>query len=364
MTDAEGLDVLVVGAGPAGSRAAEAAARAGASVLMVDKRDEVGLPVQCAEFLPRRVAMDLGLPEVSIAQDVEGTLTHIGGEVASTRRNPGCIVRRDVVDRVLASRAVEAGAELWTSTMVTGARVDGEGATVKLSWKGREGGSVVRAGLIVGADGPRSTIGAVVSSLNTSMVVAHQVTVELAEPSSDTEVYLDPAFPGGYGWLFPKGDVANVGVGVDIAMGGSSKEGLDRLLGLLGDRLGKVVGSTGGFVPVGGRLPTVHDRVLLAGDAAGHTHPITGGGIHQAVEAGRLAGEAAAAFVAGDEAAPTRYAEAFEDLFSVTLDRANARRTELLEGWEDARDDHEAFDRLMRRTWIGFPEYYKGGGGD
>ncbi|MCK4298405.1 MAG: FAD-dependent oxidoreductase, partial [Planctomycetes bacterium] len=61
-------DVLVVGAGPAGSSAAQAAAEGGARVLIVERRPVVGVPVQCAEFLSRRVAMDLRLPKAAIAQ--------------------------------------------------------------------------------------------------------------------------------------------------------------------------------------------------------------------------------------------------------------------------------------------------------
>jgi flavin-dependent dehydrogenase len=99
--------------------------------------------------------------------------------------------------------------------------------------------------------------------------------------------------------------------------------------------------------------------VLLAGDAAGHTHPITGGGIHQAVEAGRMAGRSAAAYLDGDREALEGYYREFASLFGLQLDRATRRRHELEEGWASSDGDPDAFQDLMRRGWIGFPEYYK-----
>ena len=64
----ESVDVLVVGAGPAGSCAARAAAQGGARVLLVEKRRQVGLPVQCAEFVPRQLGQQVPIPERCIAQ--------------------------------------------------------------------------------------------------------------------------------------------------------------------------------------------------------------------------------------------------------------------------------------------------------
>ena len=176
---------------------------------------------------------------------------------------------------------------------------------------------------------------------------------------ADTEVYLDPVFAGGYAWLFPKGEMANVGVGVDVSLSASPMQAMAYLLELLGDRVGAPVRSTGGLIPVGGPLPMRLGRALLAGDAAGHTHPITGGGIHQALEAGRLAGEAAAAFVSGEECALEMYEPAFRSLFDLHLGRALARRRELVSSWPGASSDREAFAAMVRRGWIGFKGYYR-----
>lgn len=362
MPDAEEWDVLVVGAGPAGSAAGLAAASTGASVLVVDRRETIGSPVQCAEFLPRQVVLDLKFPSEAIAQDVESTRTFLMGEEASVRRNPGCILNRDVADAAMAERASSVGAEIWTQARVIGIEMRSDDS-YSVSVNRPDGATVQHASVVIGADGPRSTVGASLGIVNHRMVVAHQVTARLSEPLDDTEVYLDPAFAGGYAWLFPKGDVANVGVGVDVSLGTSPMVAMSSFMGALGDRVGKPVRSTGGLIPVGGMLPMMMGRVLLAGDAAGHTHPITGGGIHQAMVAGRLAGEAAAAFVAGDEMALEAYEPAFRDLFGLHLGRALERRRELLDDWPRAIGDADRFARMARRGWIGFKEFYWDGGG-
>ncbi len=362
MADQEDWDVVVVGGGPAGSSAARTAAETGARVLVVDRRKTIGSPVQCAEYLAKPVVMGLRLPPEAIAQDIELTRTFLAGEESSVRRAPGCILNRDVADLILWRRAADAGADARTSTRVASVQVDASGAyRVMMVRDGHKERATTQ--VLIGADGPRSTVGAALGISNQKMVVANQVTVPLSEPSSDTEVYLDPAFPGGYAWLFPKGDMANLGVGVDVDLGASPMGALTQFLSMLGDRVGKAERSTGGLIPVGGPLPMRLGRMLLAGDSAGLTHPITGGGIHQALEAGKLAGEAAGAFVAGDTEALDRYQPSFTALFGRHLGRAVERREEMVTRWSTIADDPEAFDTLARRTWIGFKEYYNEAGG-
>ena len=355
-------DVVVVGAGPAGSTAAAAAARAGADVLLVERRERVGTPVQCAEFLTRRALLDQRLPRSVVAQDVERTVTYVLGERASVRRNPGCIIHRDLFDSILAERAMDVGVRLMTATSAEGPlERDGTSGVVHIRLAGRDPGATdtrCAARVVVGADGPTSIVGASIGRRNTRTLTGSQRTLELSEGSTDTEVYLDPMYVGGYAWLFPKGDVANVGVGVDLRAGGDPRAALERFIVSLGDRVGAPVGSTGGLIPVGGPLDPVDGNVVLVGDAAGHTHPITGGGIHQAVESGRMAGEAAARYVSGDKQALAAYRESFDSLFALPLSRALARRGELAGGWSKVVDDPEGFRALMGRTWIGFNEYY------
>jgi geranylgeranyl reductase family protein len=359
----EEWDVLVVGAGPAGCRAAELAAESGARVLLVDRRENIGVPVQCAEFLHRRVVRALEVPSIAVAQEVEGMVTHLFGGGKAITRAPGCMLHRDRFDAFLAERAVKAGAELRTSTLaaepVMGAS-RGQGPVGAVLEDGRTGERVkVRARVIIGADGPMSIVGSWVGQENEEILVAHQRTVKLRGRMTFTEVYLHPDYQGGYGWLFPKGKVANVGVGVERSLGGSPGSALRDLITALGDRIGPMVSKTAGHIPVGGPLKTVVGRVLLVGDAGGFTHPITGGGIHQAVETGAMAGEAAARFISGDNGALRGYAREWDVLFGRSLAHAAKRRRAMVLTWRKASDDQEAFAALMRKSWIAFREYHK-----
>jgi flavin-dependent dehydrogenase len=161
--------------------------------------------------------------------------------------------------------------------------------------------------------------------------------------------------------MFPKGDVANLGAGVDPAYKRRLKDIVARLHALLieGGQVGsRILGLTGGLIPVGGMLKPSgalgHTLVLLAGDAAGLTNPVTGAGIAAAVHSGRLAGQAAAAWAAGDPAAGDAYEEELDDVFKAALDRAVRRRRELAA----AAAGRPPGKAALRRGWIAYPEYW------
>jgi len=345
----EQVDVLVVGAGPAGSSAARAAAVGGAQVLIVERRQRVGVPVQCAEYVPAQVARYAPLPERCIGQRTGTLLTHLpDGETVETPAG-GYVIDRAAFDRALAVAAYRAGARIWTQARAL--ERTASGVLV------RRGGEVieVRCCVLIGADGPHSTVGRWAGQGNASYIDARQVEVVLSAPRPSTEVYFDPLYRGGYGWLFPKGDTANVGVGVSRAMGGDPRAALAHLLDRLGLAEGAIVGRTGGRVPTGGEVGAlVAGDVLLAGDAAGQTHPVTGAGVASAVIGGTLAGEAAAGAVkAGD----LSLLHSYEDEWSVMrgpLRHALARRQYLDQHWSD---DPVRLSALLRETWIAFKAY-------
>ena len=136
--------------------------------------------------------------------------------------------------------------------------------------------------------------------------------VPLLRPHDATDIFLHADYVGGYGWLFPKGPTANLGIGTAP----EARPLLKPLLAALHRRLvaeGRVglrrSCLIGGAIPVGGRLAAcaaIGDMpVLLAGDAAGLTNPVTGAGIAAAVLSGKLAGQAAAGWLSGGRARST-----------------------------------------------------------
>lgn len=350
-----GVDVLVVGLGPAGARAAWAAARAGRSVLAVDRRKEAGVPVQCAEFVPALLGQEFEALDAVTRQRIQAMVTFVESETPDTKDDfPGRMIDRAQFDARLVEAARAAGAECRLGVALEHLASDG---TAMLA-----NGTTVRPHLLVGADGPRSLVGRAIGCVNRDLVETRQVTVPLLKPHPATDIFLAADIPGGYAWLFPKDSVANLGVGVAPKARRRLKPLLDRLHRALVEegRVGpEVLGHTGGPIPVGGMLEAKGMLgpvpVLLAGDAAGLTNPVTGAGIASAVISGTLAGETAAAWLGGDVDALGAYMDELDALFRSALTRALIRRRELLERY---RTGCEPTPADLRRGWIAYDAYW------
>ena len=355
MTDVT-VDVLCAGLGPAGARAAAAAARRGLRVLAVDRKREPGLPVQCAEFVPaligsqRRRARALG----AAVDPRDGDLRRNRNAGPDRSLSPARCSIAPLSMRALVDEAIEAGATCRFATTLRAVDRDG---SVELS-----DGTRMRARVLIGADGPRSVVGRAIGSVNRHLVETRQITVPLRQPHDATDIFLSAATPGGYAWLFPKGEVANVGAGVDPAHKGALKAIVDDLhLSLVAaGRVGReILMRTGGAIPVGGMLkPTGtlgSTEVLLAGDAAGLANPVTGAGITAAVHSGALAGEAAAEAVGGNPDALADYEDELDALFGAALARALRRREELADAMQS---DALPQPAALRRGWVAYPEYW------
>ena len=107
-------DILVVGTGPAGSSAAQKAAESGKKVLLIDRKHVVGEPVRCAEFIPKQLLGVLECSREFIVQSVKNMKSYLPDGSFTETPSPGLIIDRNVFDQILASKAVEAGAEIWT----------------------------------------------------------------------------------------------------------------------------------------------------------------------------------------------------------------------------------------------------------
>lgn len=350
MSRVEACDVLVAGAGPAGCCAAQRAAAAGARVILVEKRRQIGLPVQCAEFVPWQLGQHVPIPGGCIAQDIEAMRTVLPDGRAVVKASRGYVLERALMDKHLAVLAHRAGAELWVGWKAA----ERDGDVVLLRRGQRE--ARVRPRIIVGADGPASTVARWVGMPQEHFVHGAEVEVVLPTPRPAAEIYFHPAYAGGYGWLFPKGETANVGVAVNVGMGGRPGEALAHLLDSLDLQAASVVGRLGGAVPTGGPVARLRaGNVLLVGDAAGLAHPVTGGGIAPAVLSGQMAGEAAArAVTGGDLSALDGYAAAWQEAMGGPMRQAVANRRYLDAHWSQ---DPAALSAAVAETWIAFSAY-------
>ncbi len=349
-------DLVINGLGPAGASAAIEAAKAGLSVAAFEKKAVAGFPVQCAEFIPAMLdAGDLVISETSV-QKISEMITFVEEDTPDLTKNfSGHMIDRRAFDASLVKKAEQAGAACTFGVKVKEISNDGK---LLLS-----NGKKVTTKVILGADGPHSLVGKSIGCVNTKIVETRQISVALLKPHMATDIYLSNQIPGGYGWMFPKGDVANIGLGVYA----DQKELLKPALESLHKRIAKtgqvgneIIGYTGGAIPVGGMIGVSgklgQSLVLLAGDAAGLTNPVTGAGIAAGVMSGRLAAEAIIAYLSGDAEAVDIYQEDLEDLFGASLRRAVARRKELMDlGAAQGGLSKDA----MRGAWIAYEDYWR-----
>ncbi|MGB9902429.1 geranylgeranyl reductase family protein [Methanothrix sp.] len=306
------MRIIVIGAGPAGSTAAETAAGLGAEVILVERRMEIGSPVQCGGFIPeaselRDLLPDARLPEtlVEIPERFILNRTRVQRLYAPSGRSAefpvaGRCVDRRGFDRYLAHRAARAGAQL-----IVGTEADVRGQSVWV--KGRREG-LIDADVVIGADGPASAVARAIGAVQRDEpgICLEYEMVDVDIDRDAAEMYFgDRWAPGGYAWIIPLGDdIANVGVGVrrsyirgEIDLPGILRRFVEEhphageLL-----RKGETVAVMRGIVPAGGMPDIIQSgRFLLAGDAAGHVMATSGGGVPLAMVAGRIAGEVAAA---------------------------------------------------------------------
>jgi len=319
-------DVLVIGAGPAGSSTAKHAALNGADVILMDKKSEIGAPKRCAEGVSKEGLSKLGIEPNNrwVTKELSGVrLISPNGTDVWMREDQvklpeaGYILERKVFDKFMAMDAARAGATIMIKTLARGMRKDNNSYIVSCESMGED--FEIKAKIVVGADGPESRVGkwgglktAVKPKNMESGIQFEMVGLEMEDPDC-IEFYFGSVAPGGYAWIFPKGDdIANVGLGIVSTY--TDKSAYEHLLEFVKNcpatKNAQPVELNIGGDPVGGMIKNlVKDHIMIVGDAAGHVNPLTGGGIITALEAGIYAGEVAAAAVKDEDYSKKRLME-------------------------------------------------------
>ncbi len=332
----EDFSLVVIGAGPAGSTAAEAAAVREVPVLLVDRKSEIGSPVQCGGFLPEAFELQKLMPDARLPETLKEIpdrcimhrtrLQRIYSPSGSHKQFAvaGRVLDRRAFDRHLAARAARAGVSIRPAT-----RAILKGGTLHLAGLS---GSMEVSQMIIGADGPNSVVSRAMGNPAQEMGICLEY--EMADVNIDpdaAEMYFSASFaPGGYAWIIPLGqDVANVGVGVRASYlsGERLSDILNRFISehpIAREKLaeGETLAVMRGLVPAGGSSGVIQKgNMLLAGDAAGHVMATSGGGIPLAMVAGRIAGEVAAAHLK-DKASLNSYSSRIREEFGAQLSRS------------------------------------------
>jgi len=305
MTD---FDVIVVGGGPAGSMAAEAAALGGARTLMLEKDRDIGYPVRCGEGVPADGLKQLIEPD---PQWIAATISKVSMRSPDNTRiefgmsEAGYILHRRLFDYALANRASQAGVKITTRAYVDGLIMEGDAVTgVKYQYMGER--RSLSAQLVIAADGVESRVGRM-AGLRTAtklndMESGYQLTVGNVDLDQELiDFYVGAKWaPGGYLWIFPKGNgMANIGLGIS---GKYTRDhhAHDMLHSFLKVHFptATVLTSVCGGIPVAQTLKQITSSgLMLTGDAARMVNPVHGGGIITGMQGGQMAGQVAAAAI-------------------------------------------------------------------
>ncbi|VVB85206.1 Digeranylgeranylglycerophospholipid reductase [uncultured archaeon] len=340
-------DVVVVGAGPAGSITAQAVAQAGYRVLVLEKNHMCRSP--CAGYISNTV--NLELPESCVIQSgITKMRTYLPDFSFHDFNLSGFVVDRPSFDLALVMKARAAGAEVKWDSPLSGFIPNG----VKFR------GGKAHGRIIVGADGVFSKTASLLGLDRQKIIVCAQYHLKGMEPVPNTsEIFFDSEFaPGGYIWIYPTGkDSAKVGVGIS---GSSPRAYLDAFMkkSHAADRLGgEIIECITGALPVGGlREKLIFGNVLLAGDSAGMADPVTGAGINNAMLAGWVVARTIIEALENDDLEVlAQYELKVKKLIGKPLSRSLEKRKKL----DACYASNELLQAHLPELWVTFKQYWE-----
>jgi digeranylgeranylglycerophospholipid reductase len=307
-------DVIVVGAGPGGSIAAKIVAERGLEVILLEKRQEIGAPVRCAEGVGTPTLRRFIEPDPKwVAAEINcGRIFAPNGKCAKLEfPGAGLILERKIFDRRLAELAAEAGAEVLVKSRVTGVTKNNgcvDGITLKFMGKDY----TLKSKVVIAADGVESQVGRWAGLNTVCKLVDLDVAVQYLMANVDVQPDCVDFFlghqiaPRGYAWIFPKRErTANIGLGIGgVHSGKNGKLAIDYLNEFVKERFPKasIVSVVVGGIPVSGRAKQISsDGIMLVGDAAHQADPMSGGGITNAMIAAQIAAEVAVEAIQMDD---------------------------------------------------------------
>ncbi|MFP4521925.1 MAG: signal peptidase II [Fibrobacterota bacterium] len=311
--DKSHFDIIVAGAGPAGSSAAAAAAHKNCTVLLLDRKKNVGQPVRCGEGISEAALLkNLGKikPEwVSGETDSASIISPAGHEVTIERMGKAVILDREKFDLDLVNEAIKKGAEFLGGCNVTGLVFE-KGAVTGVNAEVDGKKTALFCKVLIIADGVESAI-APAAGIKTAvplhdMEVCHQYLVSgCKSPERRIKFYVGgKVAPGGYIWVFPKRNgLANIGIGIDGHSAGRKKpeiylkEFLEKHFPDV-----KIEKETFGGVPVCPQLEKPYGPgFLITGDAARQVNSVNGGGLSYSLTSGQIAGKTASGAVLSND---------------------------------------------------------------
>ncbi len=280
-------DVIVVGAGPAGSKTAEMLALAGKDILLLEEDPTIGNPVQCTGIDSPRILPLSGAPEKIVMNKVNKARFYSqDGNYLELEANYNVhVIDRHRLDEEIAKRAKKAGAKIMTSTKFEGFKRMNEYLEVETTR------GIFDTKLLVGADGPNSDVAKVAKiKLPEEYVIGYQETIKGDFSDNVVELWFGSNIaPDFFAWVVPEHkNWARVGLA-------AKKDAVNYYRNFVSRRFYKNFDKKdilGGVIRIGLIKDSVADNVLLVGDAATMVKPLTGGGIIYGLIGARFAANA------------------------------------------------------------------------
>ena len=330
-------DIIVVGGGPAGSMAAKYAAENGADVCLLEKTRDIGYPVRCGEAVGHAgITQFVEMKDTWIAEKINScTLVSPDGTKLDVpfANETGYILNRRIFDYDLSRIASKAGAQIFTKAHVTGLIYrDNRISGVKVNHIGEE--KNIEAKLIIGADGVDSRVGRWAGLKTTVKLRDMEACMQYSVSNIDVKrnnmtMFVGQNYaPGGYLWIFPKGeDFANIGLGISgtYSKQKSAKKYLDEFMEREYPNASIHTSMCGGCPVAYPIKKPVADNIMIIGDAAHHINPVTGGGITPAMKSGMLGG-----LVAAEAIKKNNVSESFLNKYVKDIDRDFTKRHKTL----------------------------------
>ena len=286
-------DVVIIGGGPAGSTVARYTAESGIKTLVIDARKSIGSPLQCGELVPTNDEMRRLCPDVPDMDDLFRTpdeaisrrtdfLSIITPSGKSLKYDfDGLVLNRVKHDEALVELAKKSGAEYLVNSFIN--KIEGNTVYIR-------SGKSITGKVIVGAGGHNDPVRRLFWK-EKSVNIPVKFSLKEGNYGEDVELHFGSMAPGGYAWMFPKSEGANIGLGIQKKMAKGKS-----LNHFAADFIDKYQGDStfdgAGYLPMSGTIKTfVKGNYVLVGDSAGMVLPSNGAGITIAMIGGRIAGQ-------------------------------------------------------------------------
>ncbi|MFX0068377.1 MAG: geranylgeranyl reductase family protein [Promethearchaeota archaeon] len=306
-------EVAIVGAGPAGTIAAQRTASTGLDVVVIEEHSDVGLPTHCAGLLSvdgiKRLGMEI--PPKCIQNVVRGSKFYSpSGKCFLVQRQSkqAYVVDRELLDKSLARNAVDSGADLLLDTKAFLLKRDGNRLRLRTG-----GNNEIRANVVINAEGVKASlvknIGLKPPERSMTLPAMQFEISDIRNLNPDfVEIYLGKNIaPGFFAWIIPTGkDTARVGLAAKARKSITVHKLLQRFIRLpivcQKFKKSEVRRKKAGFVLTGGPIPTTYaDNFIVVGDAAGQAKPTTGGGVITGGLCAQIAGRIAARSISRED---------------------------------------------------------------